>query len=182
MQINNPGTIAELQQCHERYERALMDNDVATLDQLFWDSPHAIRYGVTENLYGTREIEAFRRGRPKINLARDVTRLEITTVGETAGTVNLEFARVMFGVERHGRQSQFWVKFAEGWRIVSAHVSLLPAPPSYVEAAAAKIDLPIDSRFLPGVNEDFKRLSQAAAFLTEFALDQTVEAAAVFQP
>ena len=38
-------------------------NDVAVLDELFWDSPHAIRYGAVENLYGFDQIKAFRAAR-----------------------------------------------------------------------------------------------------------------------
>jgi hypothetical protein len=182
MQINDPDIVAELKTCHDAYENALIGNEVSTLDALFWDSPHAVRYGVTENLYGSAEIQAFRQGRPKINLAREVVRLEITALGQSAGIVNLEFKRFMNGVERHGRQTQFWIKFQEGWKIVSAHVSLMPAASSYVDAAAARVGLPIDAEYLGCVNEDMKRVADVAAFLMEFPLDQAVEAAPVFQP
>src|SRR4051812_23434455 len=127
MRINDPAVVAQLMDRHNAYEKALIENDVPVLEALFWDSPHAIRYGVTENLHGADEIRAFRQGRPAINLARTVSRLEIMTLGETAGIVNLEFVRRMDGNERSGRQTQFWFLFEEGWRIVSAHVSLLPA-------------------------------------------------------
>ena len=95
MQINDPEVIAELMEKHLIYEAALVGNDVATLDSLFWDSPHAIRYGVGENLHGTEEIRAFRKGRPAFNLARDIVRLDIMALGDSAGIVNLEFARKM---------------------------------------------------------------------------------------
>src|SRR4051812_12428477 len=126
MIINNAAVVAELTGRHETYERALLANDVVTLESLFWDSPHAVRYGVTENLHGADEIRAFRKGRPKINLDRTISRLEVLTLGDAAGIVNLEFVRAMDGIERHGRQTQFWCRFEQGWRIVSAHVSLLP--------------------------------------------------------
>ena len=80
-------------ECHEVYERALIDNDAAALDALFWDSPHALRFGVTENLHGAEEIRAFRQGRPKINLDREIRRLDIMAFGDSAGIVNLEFMR-----------------------------------------------------------------------------------------
>jgi hypothetical protein len=182
MQINHPAVIAELMERHVVYEKALINNDVATLDSLFWDSPHAIRYGVTENLHGTEEIRAFRKGRPAINLARTISRLDVMTLGDTAGIVNLEFARGMDGVERSGRQTQFWFRFEEGWRIVSAHVSLLPAAPSYADAAAATVGLAIDPANRSGVKEDLARLTIIARFLMEFPLSQDVEAAPVFYP
>jgi hypothetical protein len=175
MQINDPVVVAELTACHERYESSLMANHAAELDSLFWDSPYAIRYGVTENLYGTEEIRLFRHTRPPINLARDVTRLEITTLGPSAGTVNLEFRRNMNGVERLGRQTQFWIKFAEDWKIVSAHVSLLPSP-------AVPTVLSVSPAWRGEVMEDLDRIGQIASFLMEFPLDQSVEAAPVFQP
>src|SRR5436305_992922 len=108
MQINNPAVLAELTRCHEVYETALMANDADTLGALFWNSPHALRFGVTENLHGAEEIRAFRKARPGINLDREILRLDITALGDTAGIVNLEFMRPMDGVERHGRQTQFW--------------------------------------------------------------------------
>ena len=182
MTINDPLIITELTDCHTVYEKALIDNDVATLDSLFWDSPHAIRFGVTENLHGTEEIRQFRQNRPKINLARDVSRVDIMSFGQTAGVVNLEFVRKMDGIERHGRQTQFWMRFPEGWRLVSAHVSLMPSKASYLEAASVQIGLPIDPKSRSAVNDDLGRLKAVAQFLMEFPLAQDVEAAPVFQP
>jgi len=65
MHINDPEIVAELQQLYPKYEAALMANDAETLTRMFWDSPHAMRFGVTENLYGIEEIEAFRKGRSR---------------------------------------------------------------------------------------------------------------------
>lgn len=128
MTINDPATLAELHALYPRYEDALVSNDVETLTAMFWNSPHAIRFGAGENLYGTDEIEAFRKSRPAINLARRTVRLEIVTFGTDYGSITLEFERdTPTGVTR-GRQSQVWVRMPEGWRIVSAHVSTLPAP------------------------------------------------------
>lgn len=128
MTINDPATLAELHALYPRYEEALVSNDVDTLTAMFWNSPHAIRFGAGENLYGTDEIEAFRKSRPAINLARRTVRLEIVTFGTDYGSITLEFERdTPSGVTR-GRQSQVWVRMPQGWRIVSAHVSTLPAP------------------------------------------------------
>jgi hypothetical protein len=182
MTINDPDVVAELRLLHDIYEKALLDNDAPVLESLFWDSPHAIRYGVTENLHGAAEIQAFRRGRPNINLARTIERLEIMALGDSAGVINLEFVRPMDGIERHGRQTQFWFRFPEGWKIASAHVSLLPGPPSYLEATAQRLGLPIPARDRAAVSEDLNRIGAIAGFLMEFPLAQEVEAASVFQP
>jgi len=122
MVVNDPETVRELTELYPAYEKALVENDVETLTRMFWASPYSVRYGVGENLYGMDEIEAFRKARPSVGLARTVTRLEIATFGKDYGSVVLEFARGKV----KGRQTQVWVRFAEGWRIVSAHVSLLP--------------------------------------------------------
>lgn len=125
--INIPEVLAEVTAQCERYERALVGNDVAVLDELFWASPHTLRYGATENLYGYDAIRAFRAGRSPQGLAREVLRTVITTYGRDFATANIEFRRE--GAARTGRQSQSWVRMPEGWRVVAAHVSLLsPAP------------------------------------------------------
>ncbi len=125
MEINDPEVIAELRTLYPLYEAALVGNDVETLTKMFWASPHAIRFGVGENLYGVDEIEAFRKSRPAVNLARHVVRLEIASFGKDFGSITLEFERdTASGVVR-GRQSQVWVRLDGGWRIVSAHVSML---------------------------------------------------------
>lgn len=182
MQINDPEVLAQLRRCHDVYEKALIDNDAHALGELFWDSPHALRFGATENLHGADEIRAFRQARVKINLDREIRRLDITAFGDSVGVVNLEFVRAMDGVERHGRQSQFWLRFPEGWKIVSAHVSLLPAPPSYLDAASAEVGLPIDVQYRAAVNQDLTRLAAVAEFLMQFPLSRNVEAAPVFLP
>ena len=124
MLINDPVIVAELAELYPIYETALVNNDIETLTAMFWDSPHALRLGVAENLYGTAEIEAFRKSRPAVNLARRQVRLEIRTFGKDYGSITLEFERN--GI--FGRQSQVWVRFPQGWRIVSAHISNLPKP------------------------------------------------------
>jgi 1-carboxybiuret hydrolase subunit AtzH-like protein len=126
LQINDPKTAAELQSLYPQYETALVTNDVEALTRLFWASPHTVRFGVTENLHGFDEIAAFRAGRPPVNLAREVRRLDIVTFGRDFGSITLEFERNVQGRAVLGRQSQTWVRLPEGWRIVAAHVSLLP--------------------------------------------------------
>jgi hypothetical protein len=123
MNINLPEVVAEVTAVFDRYEAALVGNDVAVLDELFWDSPHTLRYGATENLYGYDAIQAFRAGRPSTGLARTLLKTVITTYGRDFATANVEFQRT--GGARPGRQSQAWMRTENGWRVVSAHVSLL---------------------------------------------------------
>jgi hypothetical protein len=122
-QINIPEVLAEVVMQFARYEKALTSNDVAVLDELFWNSPHTLRYGATENLYGYDEIQAFRAGRPAQGLARAVLKTVVTTYGHDFATANIEYQRA--GSPRSGRQSQTWLRTADGWRVVAAHVSLL---------------------------------------------------------
>ncbi len=122
-EINIPEVVAEVTAAFERYERALTGNDVAVLDELFWNHPATLRYGVGENLYGYDAIAAFRQGRPAAGLDRNLRNTVITTYGRDMATANTEFTRP--STERVGRQSHTWVRMPEGWRIVAAHVSLM---------------------------------------------------------
>jgi len=126
MKINDPKVLAEVSAAFERYEKALVTNDVTVLDELFFDDPNTIRYGVGENLYGYEEIKAFRAGRSPAGLARKLERTKITTYGADFATANTLFMRE--GGTKLGRQSQTWVRTAAGWRVVSAHVSLIDKP------------------------------------------------------
>jgi hypothetical protein len=121
--INLPDVLAEVTAAFERYEDALVRNQVEVLDELFWNSPHTLRYGATENLYGFEEIRAFRAARPAQGLAREIVRTVITTYGHDFATANVEFRRE--GSPKTGRQSQTWLRTADGWRVVAAHVSLM---------------------------------------------------------
>ncbi len=126
MHTNDPEVVAELQALYLHYEKALTSNDADTLTRMFWSSPHAMRFGITENLYGMDEIAAFRKGRAPVNLARTIRRLDIVTFGKDCGSITLEFERTVDSRRVLGRQSQMWIRFPDGWRIVAAHVSLLP--------------------------------------------------------
>jgi hypothetical protein len=125
MKINDPAVLAEVEAAFAEYEAALTSNDVATLDKLFKDSPQTLRYGVAENLYGYSEIAAFRSARSPVGVMRTIERTVITTYGDAAATANTMFRRDSM-VGKVGRQSQTWIKFPEGWRVVSAHVSVIP--------------------------------------------------------
>lgn len=125
MKINDPAVLAEVEAAFAAYEAALTGNDVAALDAIFRKAPETLRYGVAENLYGHDEIAAFRSARSPAGLERTLERTVITTYGETTATANTLFRRDSM-VGKVGRQSQTWVKFTEGWRVVSAHVSIIP--------------------------------------------------------
>lgn len=123
MTLDDPTVLAQVTQAVDAYERALMDNDVAALDGAFWDSPHTVRLGVAENLYGFDAIAAFRVGRAGGSPPRTRLRTEITTFGDDFAIANVEFRRDDTG--RIGRQSQTWLRTPDGWKIASAHVSLM---------------------------------------------------------
>ena len=130
MKINDPEVIAELQALYPRYEEALVTNDVDTLVDMFWSGKEVMRFGVTENLHGPEELAAFRKSRPSANLARTITRLDIVSFNRDFASITLEFERTTPNGRVRGRQSQTWVRFDDGWRIVSAHLSLLPTTPN----------------------------------------------------
>jgi Protein of unknown function (DUF3225) len=124
MEIDLPEVVAEVTAEFERYEKALVSNDVATLDATFRDDPRTIRYGGGENLYGYTEIAAFRAARSPAGLARRLAKTVISTYGrDHAVASTLYYRMTMPG--KVGRQMQTWVRFPEGWRVVAAHVSVI---------------------------------------------------------
>lgn len=123
MAVNEPDIVAEVAAAVDAYEAALMANDVEALDSFFRDAPETVRYGVAENLYGFEAIAAFRIGRSGGSPRRSRLRTEIATFGRDFAIANVEFRRE--GAKRTGRQSQAWIRTETGWKIVSAHVSLL---------------------------------------------------------
>jgi hypothetical protein len=127
MDVDLPEVLAEVTAAFERYEKALVANDIAVLDELFRHDRRTIRYGIGENLYGSEEVAAFRAGRPPINLMRTRSRTVITTYGRDTAVASTLFHRdSMPG--KVGRQMQTWVRFPEGWRVVAAHVSIIEEP------------------------------------------------------
>jgi hypothetical protein len=121
--IDRPAIVAEVTAAFYRYEQALVSNDVAVLDELFWHDSRTVRLGAGENLYGIEEIRAFRAARPSAGLDRDLRHTVITTFGDDYAVCSTEFTRA--GTEKIGRQQQTWVRLPCGWRIVAAQVSLM---------------------------------------------------------
>jgi hypothetical protein len=180
--VNDPAVIAAVTAAHEEYETALMANDIDVLDRLFWDSPETLRFGATEASYGAQSIAAFRRARSAAGLARTVANFKAVTFGDDTGITTVEFERVVDGVARHGRQTQVWRRFDQlGWKIVSAHVSLVDEG-AYLEQAARRVGLDIPARHRTGVQQQLTRATAFADLLTGFPLTDDVEAAPVFRP
>jgi len=127
MDVDRPEVVAEVSQAFARYEQALVTNDVAVLDAMFHHDERTIRYGVAENLYGHKEVAAFRAGRSPIGLGRTTSRTVITTYGRDFAVASTLFHRPTLA-GKVGRQMQSWVRFPEGWRVVAAHVSIIDAP------------------------------------------------------
>jgi AtzH-like len=127
MEIDLPDVVAEVREAFERYEVALVSNDVTTLNDLFRDDPRTIRYGAGEILYGSAEIKSFRGARSPVALGRTRSRTVITTFGREFAVASTLYERPS-APGKIGRQMQTWVKFPEGWRVVAAHVSLIDKP------------------------------------------------------
>jgi 1-carboxybiuret hydrolase subunit AtzH-like protein len=124
LQVDLPEVVAEVRAEFERYEKALVMNDVAALDNFFRDDPRTIRYGANENLYGFAEVASFRAARVPVALGRKLSRTVITTYGRDFAVAATLYERPT-APGRLGRQMQTWVRFPEGWKIVAAHVSLM---------------------------------------------------------
>lgn len=127
MDIDLPDVLAEVTAQFERYEKALVSNDVAILDELFHKDARSLRYGIGENLYGYSEITAFRSARSPVGLMRRTAKTLITTYGRDAAVASTLFYRDHLP-GKVGRQMQTWVRFPQGWRIVAAHVSIIEEP------------------------------------------------------
>jgi hypothetical protein len=109
------------------YEKALVSNDVAVLDDLFRADGRTLRYGTGENLYGYDAIMAFRAARSPAGLMRRTAKTVITAYGRDAAVASTLFYRDS-SPGRVGRQMQTWIRFPEGWKIVAAHVSIIDEP------------------------------------------------------
>jgi hypothetical protein len=127
MEIDRPEVVAEVRAAFDRYEKALVTNDISVLDAMFRVDPRTIRYGVGEILYGHDEIAAFRAARSPVGLARTTSKTVITTYGRDFAVASTLFRRAT-SPGKVGRQMQTWVRFEDGWYVVAAHVSMIDEP------------------------------------------------------
>lgn len=130
MEVDLPDVLAEVTAQFARYEKALVENDVAVLDELFRADPRTLRYGIAENLYGYDAIMAFRAARSPVGLMRSTAQTVISSYGRDTAVASTLFYRDAWAGSRVGRQMQTWVRFPEGWKIVAAHVSIIDEPGS----------------------------------------------------
>jgi hypothetical protein len=192
MQVNRPDVVSDVSALCAAYDDALLHNRVDELVNFFWDSELAMRFGVTEELYGADEISAFRKARVVNFSDRKTVRETVTTFGDSLAVGNVEFTVTVNGNERHGRQSQVWVLFPDlGWRIVAAHVSHRVMAGNaaafgqgkaavYAAAAAALLDMPVDATHAPGVARDLDVMSKVVGPLMALDLSD-VEPAPTFR-
>jgi hypothetical protein len=124
MEIDRPEVVAEVRAAFDRYEKALITNDLGVLNSIFRDAPQTIRYGIGENLYGHAQIAGFRAARSPVGLMRTTSQTVITTYGRDHAVASTLFRRETVP-GKVGRQMQTWVRFADGWHVVAAHVSLI---------------------------------------------------------
>lgn len=189
-EINAPDVVAELTTLHDAYERALAANDIPALNGFFWNSPHTVRFGVNEHLYGAEAVANYRQNSTPAFSERRLSRRTIVTLGPDVASVMCEIAQRVRGQPRHGRQSQVWVRFPGwGWKIVAAHVSNTSATvdgpgawESYVDQTTAALGLPLDRAYHAGVVQSLQRTAAIAAPLLAFPLPEEGELAPVFAP
>ncbi len=186
--LNDPTIISEIAALHDAYEHALITNDVAALNTSFWNSPHVVRFGVSEHLYGAEAIATYRNDSRPALVDRQIVRRTITAFGPDTASVMCELSQTVGGQPRHSRQSQVWVRFPEvGWKIVAAHVSHALFPPAvvwenYADRVAAAVGVPLDPAHRPGVVQNLQRAAALALPLLEFVLPADTELAPVFTP
>jgi hypothetical protein len=185
-ELNSPAVVAEIATLHEAYERALIANDVEALVGFFWDSPHVVRFGVSEHLYGSGEVSSYRQNHTPVFSERKLLRRTIVTFGAEFASVMCELSQVVKGQLRHSRQSQVWTRFPElGWKIISAHVSNALGPPpglweAFADDTAAVLGLPLAPAHRAGVVQNLTRSAVIAGPLLAFSLPPDVEPAPVF--
>ncbi|MDQ8187975.1 AtzH-like domain-containing protein [Pelagicoccus sp. SDUM812002] len=179
---NDCQTLSEVTAAFEAYEQALLSNDVASLQNFFWNSPHAVRFGVTEQLYGHEEIASFRQARiPNFNQRQELKR-SISTFGDSFASVMYEYISNYDDGPRPGRQSQTWVKIEGDWKIVSAHVSLASEPHAKIRDNLASLGLIPEGENLPSIQKHFETTAFLAGGLMAYPLPNHIEPAPVFQP
>ncbi len=188
MTLNDPDLVQTLARLHDAYEQAMVDNDIPTLTAFFWDSPHVVRYGVAEQLYGAEALLSYRQSHTLHFTGRRILRREISTFGSAFATIMSEIEMEIAGKVRHSRQSQTWVLIPDlGWRIVAAHVSnpiVRASTPlnwgGYIDHLAPALGLSLAPDHRAGALANLERTAVIVAPLMAFALPDETEPAFVF--
>lgn len=123
-QINLHDVVQEVTRIFLDYELALMRNDVDALNAYFWCHQAVTRYGICDKQLGHDALVAYRAKVPAPDFTRTLHDVRITALGPDMAVAMCEFKRS--DTDLHGFQTQAWVRMQEGWRIVSAHVSMVP--------------------------------------------------------
>jgi len=126
-EVDLPAVLAEIEPVFHAYEQALMANDVVALNNFFWQDPRVTRYGIADRQHGFDELVAYRAATPAPDFTRSLHLLRLSSFGPDVVVAQVEFVRS--DTPLRGFQSQTWVRFAQGWKIVAAHVSMIPFPP-----------------------------------------------------
>ncbi|MGV0742465.1 AtzH-like domain-containing protein [Mycolicibacterium sp. XJ870] len=113
-----------LMQSFWRYESALMANDVAALDDLFWNDEETVRADHTAVLLGHDAIARFRASRTQGAPARTITAVHVRELSEGSTLILAETCRPNGA---RGLQTQAWRLTEDGWKVAYAHVSAGPA-------------------------------------------------------
>jgi hypothetical protein len=120
-QFNLPEIVAEVRTNFARYEAALLQHDIAVLNEYFVPRADTARFGIAEHSYGAADIARWRRHAAPMAAGRKLLKVVIVTFGRDAASVCAEFETPGFPLR--GRQSQTWIRMAGGWKIAAAHVS-----------------------------------------------------------
>ena len=113
--------VAAVVAAFERYEAALVANDVDALDELMWRDSRLVRVGIDDRQDGFAAVSAYRRSQTRQTPPRVLRDTTVVTFDDHTAVVTTTF--VPTDGSPWGRQSQTWVRMPEGWRIVAAHVS-----------------------------------------------------------
>jgi hypothetical protein len=124
--LDQAAVLAEVEACFHAYEAALMSNAVPELLAHFWADERLTRYGVADRQLGYQEQVAYRQATPTPTFTRRLENLRIHSFGPHTAVAQVEFIRT--DTLLRGFQSQTWVRLPVGWRIVAAHVSMVPWP------------------------------------------------------
>jgi hypothetical protein len=185
LSVNDPIVVETVRKAFETYENALISNDVQTLQSFFWESPEAVRFGASEQLYGYEEIAEFRAGRVVNFTRRTPLKLVISTFGNSFASVMFEYTADINGRDRRGRQSQTWVQFEGIWKIISAHVSLVVNQreiSDFVASGLAGLELKPRDEWLLEIHSNFAVTAKLAEQLMAFPLSHDTEPAPVYRP